>query len=258
MALGSDAAPVSALGDADLAAIGALLAEPARARMLLALGDGRALPASRLAAEAGVAASTATGHLARLVEGGLLAVEPSGRHRYFRLAGPAVGRLIETVAAFAPPSPVRSLREGTRAAALRRARTCYDHLAGRLGTGLFAGMLTGGLVTGGDGTHRPGPAAADRYAAPGRDVDYRLTGTGREALADLGVTLAAPGSDGTLGLRYCVDWTEQRHHLAGTVGRSLASRLNELGWLRRADRSRAVHVTPLGEREFARRFGVRL
>jgi hypothetical protein len=119
-------------------------------------------------------------------------------------------------------------------------------------------MLTGGLVTGGDGTHRPGPAAADRYAAPGRDVDYRLTGAGREALADLGVTLAAPGSDGTLGLRYCVDWTEQRHHLAGTVGRSLASRLDELGWLRRADHSRAVHVTPLGEREFARRFGVRL
>jgi DNA-binding transcriptional ArsR family regulator len=242
-------------GDADLAAVGALLAEPARARILLALGDGRALPASRLAAEAGVAASTATGHLARLVEGGLLVVEPSGRHRYFRLAGPEVGRLIETVAALAPAAPVRSLRDGTRAAALRRGRTCYDHLAGRLGTAVFTGMLAAGQVTGGDGTHRQGP---DRYAGPGRDVDYRLTAGGREGLAGLGVPLPAAGAGGTVGLRYCVDWTEQRHHLAGAVGRALTRRLVELGWVRRAERSRAVHVTPVGEREFARVFGVRL
>src|SRR5436309_11961186 len=112
-------------GDTDLAALGAVLAERARSRILLALGDGRALPASVLASEAGVAASTASGHLARLVDAGLLAVEPDGRHRYYRLAGPEVGRLIETLARVAPAAPVRSLREGTRAHALRRARTCY-------------------------------------------------------------------------------------------------------------------------------------
>ena len=120
-------------GDADLAALGAVLAEPARTRMLLALGDGRALPASMLAAEAGVAASTTSGHLARLVDAGLVVCRPQGRFRYYALAGPQVGELIEVLARSARTVPVRSLRQGTRAAALRTARTCYDHLAGRLG-----------------------------------------------------------------------------------------------------------------------------
>jgi DNA-binding transcriptional ArsR family regulator len=121
------------VADADLASVGAVLAEPARAKVLLALGDGRSLAASVLAAEAGVAPATASHHLARLVDAGLLVVEPRGRHRYFRLAGPEVGALIEAVARVAPPQPVRSLRQGTRAEAIRYARSCYDHLAGRLG-----------------------------------------------------------------------------------------------------------------------------
>jgi len=121
------------LGDSDLAAVGALIGEPARARVLMALADGRELPASVLASEAGVAASTASVHLARLVDGGLVTVESRGRHRYFRLAGPKVGRAIEALAAIAPPAQVRSLKDGTRAQAVRAARTCYDHLAGRLG-----------------------------------------------------------------------------------------------------------------------------
>src|SRR5919198_1380167 len=120
-------------GDADLAALGAVLAEPARARILLALGDGRALAASVLAGEAGVAASTASGHLGKLVDAGLLEVLPQGRHRYYRLAGPHLGELLEALARVAPPRPVRSLRQGTRAEAIRAARTCYDHLAGRPG-----------------------------------------------------------------------------------------------------------------------------
>src|SRR3954470_8881692 len=115
-------------GDADLAALGSVLGERARARMLLALGDGRALPAGTLASEAGVAASTASQHLGRLVESGLVSVHPQGRHRYFRLAGPQVGELLEQLARVAPAAPVRSLREHTRAHAMRTARTCYDHL----------------------------------------------------------------------------------------------------------------------------------
>src|SRR5438128_10800351 len=124
-------------GDADLAAVGTLLAEPARVRMLAALGDGRALPASALAAEARVAPSTASGHLAKLVAGGLLAVESRGRRRYFTLHGPEVAEVLEAIARIAPREPVRSLGQATRAEALRVARTCYDHLPGRLGAAVL-------------------------------------------------------------------------------------------------------------------------
>jgi DNA-binding transcriptional ArsR family regulator len=131
-------------GDADLAAVGAVLAEPARAKVLLALGDGRSLPASMLAAEAGVAPSTASHHLARLVDAGLVVAEARGRHRYFSLAGPEVGQLIEAVARVAPPQQVRSLRQGTRAHAVRYARHCYDHLAGRLGVAVADALAADG------------------------------------------------------------------------------------------------------------------
>jgi len=131
-------------GDTDLAAVGAVLAEPARAKVLLALGDGRSLPASMLAAEAGVAPSTASHHLARLVDAGLIVAESRGRHRYFTLAGPEVGELIEAVARVAPAQQVRSLRQGTRAHAVRYARHCYDHLAGRLGVAVADALATDG------------------------------------------------------------------------------------------------------------------
>src|SRR4051794_6892102 len=152
-------------GDADVAAVAQLVAEPARARILLALADGRALPASLLAAEAGVAASTASEHLRRLVDNGLITVHPQGRHPYFRLAGPHVGELLENLARLAPALPVRSLREHTRAHAIRTARTCYDHLAGRLGVALFAALIEHGLVTGGDGTHDLAGDGQDRLSA---------------------------------------------------------------------------------------------
>jgi DNA-binding transcriptional ArsR family regulator len=228
-------------GDADLAALGSVLAEPARARMLLALGDGRALPASTLASEAGVAASTASEHLRRLVDGGLVSVHPQGRHRYFRLAGPEVGELIERLAQLAPAAPVRSLREHSRAHAVRAARTCYDHLAGRLGVAVFGALLERGYVTGGDGLHDLDADGSDRLSAPGRDRDYRLTPAGRARLSELGVALPE-----TTALRYCVDWTEQRHHLSGPAGRALLERLLELRWVRRAERGRAVLVTDTG------------
>jgi DNA-binding transcriptional ArsR family regulator len=238
-------------GDADLAALGAVLAEPARARILLALGDGRALAASVLASEAGVAPSTTSGHLNRLVKAGLLEVLPQGRHRYYRLAGAHVAELLEALARVAPAVPVRSLRQGTQAEALRSARTCYDHLAGRLGVAVFAALLDAGHVVGGDGRHDPEAATEDRLSAPGRDVDYRLTQSGRAQLTDLGVDV--PRSD---ALRYCVDWSEQRHHLAGAAGRALAHRMLELRWIRRADTGRAVFLTDAGRRELPKALGV--
>jgi DNA-binding transcriptional ArsR family regulator len=241
-------------GDVDIARVAAVLADRGRARILLALGDGRALPASVLAAEAGVAASTASAHLARLVDAALLRVERHGRHRYFRLAGPGVAELVEALARHAPPAPVRSLREGTRAEALRAARTCYDHLAGRLGVELMAALLDRGALEGGDGRFHLEAAGADRLAGPGREVDYRLTDTGADLLARLGVRVAGDGRRPPV--RYCVDWSEQRHHLAGAVGATLTRRLFDLGWLRRADRGRAVHVTPAGTGGLRETFGV--
>ena len=220
-------------GDADLAAVGALLAEPARARMLAALGDGRALPASALAAEARVAPSTASGHLAKLVGGGLLAVESRGRRRYFRLHGPEIGEALEAMARIAPHEPVRSLGQATRAEALRAARTCYGHLAGRLGTALMDAMLGRGLV-----------------------ADEHVTERGVESLARLGVDLdSVPGRRPLF--RSCVDWSERRPHAAGKLGAALAARSLELGWVERLDGTRAVRVTSAGEEGFAEAFGVR-
>jgi DNA-binding transcriptional ArsR family regulator len=236
---------VELLGDADLAALGAVLAEPARARILLALGDGRALPASVLASEAGIARSTASAHLGRLLDAGLLSVRQQGRHRYYGLAGPEIGELIETLARLAPAAPVRSLRDGTRANLVREARTCYDHLAGRLGVAVFRSMIERGWVTGGDGRHHPDTAREDRLSARGHDLDYRLTRAGSKGLTQLGVPLAAPEAS-AIPLRYCVDWTEQAHHLSGAVGRSLTTWMVDQAWLVRLPRTRALRLTTDG------------
>jgi DNA-binding transcriptional ArsR family regulator len=249
---GSGADPAPAAGDTDLAAVGALLADPGRCRILLALDDGRALPAGRLAAEAGVTPATASAHLRKLTDAGLLAVEVHGRYRYYRLGSPTVGRLIELLAQLAPRRPIRSLRQSTRAHALRTARTCYDHLAGRLGVAIMAALLDRGHLTGGDGTFHPEQAQRDTRAGHGRDLDYTLTDPGRRFLEDLGVRLPPHRRL----VRYCVDWTEQRHHLAGALGRGLRDRLTELDWISPAPATRAVHVTDAGRTGLAGTFGI--
>ena len=160
-----DAAKLPSVGDADIAAVAALFADPARCAVLLALDDGRALPASILAEEAGVTRSTASSHLTKLTDAGLLAVETHGRHRYYRLTGPQVGELLEQLVRMAPPKPVRSLREGTKAARLRSARTCYDHFAGRLGVELMTSLLQQKVLTGGDGRYNLPATPAMRSAA---------------------------------------------------------------------------------------------
>jgi DNA-binding transcriptional ArsR family regulator len=242
-------------GDVEISEVAALLADPARCRVLLALNDGRALPASVLADEAGVTRATASSHLGKLTDAGLLRVEPQGRHRYYRLAGPHVGELLEKLMEIAPARPVRSLRESTRAGQLRAARTCYDHLAGRLGVEIMAAMLERGYLDGGDGRHRPELARDDRLAGYGRDVDYVLTPAGRRWLDEMGVVL--PERRRAL-VRYCVDWSEQRHHLAGLLGRSILDRFLSAGWVRRRQYGRSVQVTPGGEAVLAARLGVRL
>jgi DNA-binding transcriptional ArsR family regulator len=240
-------------GDVDIATVARVLADDTRARILVTLGDRRALPASLLASEAGVAASTASEHLRRLVDAGFVTVHPQGRHRDFRLADPEVASVLEALARIAPALEVRSLKEGTRAEALRRARSCYDHLAGRLGVRVFAALIDDGSVSGGDGIHRLDTDGDDRLSAAGRDLNYELTPKGRERLVHLGVAL--PPGDGAVALRYCVDWTEQRHHLSGVVGRGLLARLVDRAWLERDERTRALRITDGGRKGLRNEFG---
>ena len=223
-------------GDSNLAAVGALLAEPARAKVLLALVDGRSLAASVLAAEAGVAASTASHHLARLVEAGLIIAVPRGRHRYFSLAGPQVAELIEAVARIAPPQPITSLRQGTRGFAVRYARSCYDHLAGRLGVAVADGLQESGLLIAASGS-----------------AGFTVTEDGASTFAELGIE--AQSGDVTRG---CLDWSEQRNHIAGTLGRSVMMRLIELEWLVRDSKTRALRLTNVGKTNLPLQLGVQL
>jgi DNA-binding transcriptional ArsR family regulator len=215
--------------NADLASVGALLAEPARAKVLLALGDGRSLPASMLASEAGVSPSTASHHLARLVDGGLLSVASRGRHRYYALAGPRVAELLEAVARVAPTEPVTSLRAGTRAHALRYARHCYDHLAGRLGVAVAEALVVM------------------------RNDSLEVTEAGAGKLAAIGVEAHAGES-----ARACLDWTEQRPHVAGRLGRTLLQRLLELDWLQRRTGTRALRLSDVGRVALQSELGVTL
>ena len=242
-------------GEANFGVPAEVIGHPTRSAMLLALLDGRALPMSMLAGEAGVATSTASEHLTRLVDAGLLRARREGRHRYYELASPAVAEALEALARLAPVVPVRSLRAGTRARALRVARTCYDHVAGHLGVALLDALLEQSALSGGDGRHHPGGDGADRLAGCGRDVTYEVTEAGWALFERLGVEVPR-GRRRLTG--YCVDWTEQRHHLAGAVGAALRTRFEQLGWLRPGAKGhrRALGITPAGERGFAAEFGI--
>ena len=223
-----------------LAAIAALIGDPGRANMLAALLDGRALTASELAWIAGVSAATASGHLSKLVEGGLLRVAKQGRHRYYRIAAPEVARMLEgmmvVAAGTVASEPVR--RATPRISeALRVARTCYDHLAGRLGVGLADALVARGAIV------------LDEEAG-------EVTKTGREWLADFGLATERVGRTRRLFCRPCLDWSERRPHLAGVLGAALCQRCEDLGWIRRERDSRAVTITTAGRRGFADAFGL--
>ncbi|MFC7309314.1 ArsR/SmtB family transcription factor [Streptomyces monticola] len=239
----------------DIARAAALIADPSRARILKCLADGRALPASALAGEAGVSAATASSHLAKLVEGELVTVKEQGRHRYYRLAGPDVSAALESLALIAPPLAITSLKQSNRTNALHRSRTCYDHLAGQLGVALMRTLIERGVLTGHDGIHRPKEAVRDRPSAYGRDLRYELTDEGRVLLAELGVD-ADRLPPRRPAIRYCVDWSEQQHHLAGGLGAVLTARLFDLGWVRWGASPRVVHLTDEGAVGLERSLGL--
>lgn len=231
---------------AKLASVAALIGDPARTAMLQALMDGRALTASELAGVAGITPQTASSHLARLTTAGLLAVEKQGRHRYHRLATPSMARLIENlmhVAAEIEPLR-RPVVTGPRDAALRAARTCYDHLAGRLGVAIADALVEAGHVEFDSDAGIVTPSGIVLLERVGFDI------------ADLGSERASKNR--RVLCRPCLDWSERRPHLAGTLGAALCRLSFDKGWIRRVEGSRAVTVTPKGQRAFREVLGVRL
>jgi DNA-binding transcriptional ArsR family regulator len=226
---------------AALAETAALVGDPARASMLMTLMDGRALTASELARAAGVTPQTASGHLARLCTAGLLSIQRQGRHHYHRLASPSVAHMLETIMDVAQdnaPAPRRPVVTGPRDRAMRAARTCYDHLAGLLGVQLADCLSEHGHV---------------ELSPEGGAV----TPDGLAFFRDFGLDLRGDGKTGTqVFCRPCLDWSERRLHIGGTLGAALAARCFALNWLRRHDDSRAVAVTPAGRQGFSDRFGL--
>jgi DNA-binding transcriptional ArsR family regulator len=219
----------------DIARLAALIGDPARANMLLALMDGRALTATELAGAAGITLQTASSHLAKLEDGGLLAQRKQGRHRYFTLADPAVGRMIEGLMGFAASRGHVRHRAGPKEPALRKARVCYDHLAGDYGVRMLDSLRASGAIAG-DEEHPQLTAAGDvLMASHGIDVD---------GLKALRRPLC----------RACLDWSERRHHLSGSLGKALLDHMLDKGHARREAGSRVVAFSPEGERRFAAMF----
>jgi DNA-binding transcriptional ArsR family regulator len=241
-------------GDVDIAAVAALFADRTRASILNALADGRALAASVLAHEAGVSAPAASAQLGKLTKAGLIEVEVSGRHRYYSLTSDHVATVIEALSALAPRRPVRSLREGTRAAALRRARTCYDHLAGRYGCAVTQALLDRGVLVTADGITDTRRRTADPLSSQLHEHPYGLGPDAEPVLEELGVDLDAVRRGGGQRplLRFCLDWSEQRHHLAGRLGSAVLDSFLEQEWVVRRSGHRAVTVTDAGEAALGR------
>jgi DNA-binding transcriptional ArsR family regulator len=198
-----------------LAAIANLIEDPARSAMLAALAGGRALPAGELARRAGVQPATASTHLRRLTEAGLIRVRAQGRHRYHEIVDPEVATVLEAIAQIAPPAPIRSLSQHRAACALFEARTCYDHLAGRRGVQLRDRLLA---------------AAAIRVLD---DRDHELTDRGQYLLDELGIDLASLRASRRVFARSCIDWTDRRVHLAGALPAAITSEFLARGWLTR-------------------------
>lgn len=217
-----------------IAPIAALAGDPARANMLAALMSGKALTASELANEAGITAQTASFHLAKLEAGGLIGAVKQGRHRYFRLADPDVAEMLEKMMGVAARAGHLRTRPGPSDPAIRKARVCYDHLAGELGVMLFDGLVQRRYVAGGD--------------------EPKLTKRGVEFASSFGIDLDALSRERRPLCRTCLDWSMRRHHLAGGLGAALLQRFYDLDWARRDRAGRAVRFSPAGERNFARLF----
>ena len=215
----------------NIARVAALIGDSARADILTALMADRALTATELAGIAGVTKQTASTHLAKLVDARLIEVEKQGRHRYFRLAGRDVAQLLESLMGVAFRTGAVRLRSSPREPALRKARVCYDHLAGELAVAAFEAMMARGWFF-------------------GHVDEVSLSDAGWDALAGLGIDVSTLQSARRPACRMCLDWGERRHHLAGSVGAAILRHVIDAGWARRTANSRIVVFDPRGEQAF--------
>jgi DNA-binding transcriptional ArsR family regulator len=224
----------------NVAEVAALVGDPARINILTALMDGRALTATELSYIARVAPQTTSGHLAKLTRADLLAMEKQGRRRYYRIASPLVGQMLESIMAVAgAQAPLRQLRTSRIEEEMRDARTCYDHLAGRLGVALADHLVARGHVA---------------FVEDGGEV----TKTGLSFLSEFGVAIDTCKPSRRVFCRPCLDWSERRVHIAGSVGARLCERCLELGWIKRRQSTRALQITARGRQGLADWFGIDL
>jgi DNA-binding transcriptional ArsR family regulator len=231
--------PASFAVDPNVAGVAALIGDPARAAILLALIDDRERSATELAFRAGASPSSASAHLAKLVDGGLLTVAAAGRRRLFRLASPEVGQALEALAAIARPARIIALNQNVAMERLREARSCYDHLAGRLGVAITDVLVDGAALT-------------------LTGTSYEVTQRGERLFGRLGIDLAGARQSRRSFARPCLDWTERRAHLAGSLGAVLLQRFLSAGWVARNTRDRSLRITPEGCTQIERHFGIRL
>jgi DNA-binding transcriptional ArsR family regulator len=215
----------------DISRVAALIGDPARSNMLLALLDGRALTAGELAAQAGITKQTASSHLARMLDGGLVAREVQGRHHYYRLGGADVALALEALLGVSEKRTGVRTRTGPRDPALRKARVCYDHLAGELGVLAYDRLLAEGILV-----------------ARGEDVTVAVKGWVR--LGEIGVHEAEMPASRRPLCKGCLDWSMRRHHLAGRVGQQMLERMLAMKWAKRLPESRVIQFTPSGEAAF--------
>jgi DNA-binding transcriptional ArsR family regulator len=225
---------------ADIAPVAALMADPARATMLGALLGGHPLAAGELSQIAGVTPATASAHLGKLLDGGLVSVTRQGRHRYYSLSGHEIATVIEAIAEISPVKPIRSLRQSREADALAQARTCYDHLAGRAGVALLDAFLINRILTG---------------SGTGKKAAYEVTADGVDTLEEFGVSVAELSTSRRRFAGACLDWTQRRPHLNGALGAAVTARLLELGWIEYGPSKRAVQVTEPGQKGLVATFG---
>ena len=221
----------------NIAYLANLIGDPARANMLTELIDGRALTATELAGVAGVTPQTASSHLSKLVDGGLLQHRKQGRHRYFALADDEVAAVLEGLLSLAAGTGGARVRTGPKDAQLRQARVCYHHLAGVAGVRLYQSLLDQNLIL------ENGEAVS-------------MTPKGQQFLTDFGIDVAALAQARAPMCRACLDWSERRSHLAGSVGRALLSRIEALGWVVRTDVPRVIRFTAAGQAQFEQTFPV--
>ncbi|QED49346.1 ArsR/SmtB family transcription factor [Cytobacillus dafuensis] len=222
-----------------VAEIAFLLGEKSRATILISLMDGRFHTASELAYMAAITPQTASFHLSKLIEASLVNVDKQGRHRYYQLANEEVARILESFLAISPPPEVRSLKQSSQVKLLREARTCYDHLAGKLGVGLTESMLNTGYLE-------------------KEERNFVVTPKGEQFFTDFGIDLDQLKRKRRSFSHACLDWSERHHHLAGALGNELMKRFFDLSWIVQVPSIRAVKVTDKGKVGFKQHFNINI